>query len=56
LTGKTYDPVKIPTRLAENEFKRNSKIRIVKIASGAHHTLMLTSDGKVQGWGDPESG
>jgi alpha-tubulin suppressor-like RCC1 family protein len=47
MTGRTCDPVKVPTRIAEKEFKHSSKVRIVKLASGAHHTLLLTNDGKV---------
>lgn len=47
MTGKTYDPVKLPTRIAPEEFRHSSKVRIVKIASGAHHTLLLTNDGKI---------
>ena len=31
-------------------------IGIVKLASGAHHTLALTADGHVYGWGDPNFG
>jgi alpha-tubulin suppressor-like RCC1 family protein len=26
------------------------------VQSGSHHTLALTTDGEVYGWGDPESG
>lgn len=32
------------------------KVRVRKVASGAHHTLALTTDGKIYAWGDPESG
>jgi alpha-tubulin suppressor-like RCC1 family protein len=34
--------------------KTNTFIR--KVESGAHHTLVLTTNGKIYGWGDPESG
>lgn len=29
---------------------------MMKVASGAHHTLALTAEGKVFGWGDHECG
>lgn len=32
------------------------KGKLVKVASGAHHSLAMTADGKVYGWGDAESG
>lgn len=54
MTGKTYDPVKNPTRIGQDLF--TGKTRIDKIVSGAHHSLALTMDGHIYGWGDPESG
>ena len=57
MQGRTYDPVKVPTRIGSELFnskKRASQIK--KVASGAHHTLLLTEDGKIYGWGDAESG
>lgn len=54
MTGKTYDPVKNPARIGAELF--NNKVRIDKIVSGAHHSLALTTDGNIYGWGDPESG
>jgi alpha-tubulin suppressor-like RCC1 family protein len=32
------------------------KAKLVKVASGAHHSLAMTANGKVYGWGDAESG
>lgn len=37
-------------------FSEDGKIRVKKIASGAQHTLALSTCGKVYGWGDAESG
>ena len=37
------------------ETKELQNLQIKKIASGAHHTLVLAS-GRVYGWGDPETG
>lgn len=54
MTGRTYDPVKYPLRMGAELFKKDKTIK--KIVSGAHHTLVLTHQGKVYGWGDPESG
>ena len=56
MSGRTYDPVKEPTRIGESVFKPNSENRVAKIVSGSHHTLLLTAGGNVYGWGDPESG
>lgn len=41
MQGKTYPPVKEPTRIAKDLFK--NKVRIEKIVSGAHHSLALTN-------------
>jgi alpha-tubulin suppressor-like RCC1 family protein len=54
MSGKTYDPVRKPTRMAQELFK--GKVKIQKIESGSNHSLALTTDGKVYGWGDAESG
>ena len=54
MTGKTYDPVRNPARIGKSLFK--GKVVVKKIVSGSHHSLALTSDGKIYGWGDPESG
>lgn len=54
MTGRTYDPVKTPTRIAAELFNNHTKIQ--KATSGSHHTLVLTTDGHVYGWGDAESG
>lgn len=56
MTGRTYEPVKEPTRIGQELFNKQNKTYIQKIRSGAHHTLALTTDGEVYGWGDPESG
>jgi alpha-tubulin suppressor-like RCC1 family protein len=56
MTGKTVDGVRVPTRIGEDLFNNSNKCYIQRVASGAHHTLALTKDGKIYGWGDPESG
>ena len=56
MSGKFHDGVRIPTRIGESLFNERNKIKVRKVASGAHHTLAMTSDGKVFAWGDPESG
>lgn len=56
MTGATYAPVKAPQRIGETYFHKNSKTAIKKAVSGAHHTLVLTQDGKIFGWGDAEGG
>ena len=55
LRGKVSEPVKKPTLFGGSTFKKGKRT-LVKITSGAHHTLALTSDGKVWAWGDAESG
>lgn len=54
MSGKFHEGVRVPTRIGQELFK--GKVSIKKLASGAHHTLALTADGKVYAWGDPESG
>ena len=56
MTGRTYDPVKLPAPIGESYFHKGSKTAIKKAISGAHHTLVLTQDGKIYGWGDAEGG
>lgn len=56
MSGKFHEGVRIPTRIGEELFNERNKIRLRKVASGAHHTLALTVDGKIYAWGDPESG
>ena len=57
MSGKFHEGVRIPTRIGEELFNEKQKAsRLRKIASGAHHTLALTTDGKIYAWGDPESG
>ena len=45
-----------PTRIGEYLFNKQNKTFVEKVVSGAHHTLALTTDGQVFGWGDPECG
>ena len=49
------DPVKQPTLFGQSSFKKGKRT-LTKIISGQHHSLALTSDGKVWAWGDGESG
>ncbi len=56
MSGKFHDGVRVPTRIGESLFNQKSKVKVIKVASGAHHTLVLTVDGKIYAWGDPESG
>ena len=56
MTGKFHDGVRVPTRIGESLFNEKSKEKLRKVASGAHHTLALTTQGKIYAWGDPESG
>jgi len=49
-------PTRTPQRIAADLFTKKTKTEVQKIASGAHHTLALTKDGKIFAWGDPESG
>lgn len=37
-------------------FDQNSKEKLKKVASGAHHSLALSESGKVYAWGDAECG
>lgn len=54
MTGRVRKPVKEPVRIGTELFR--GKTQVQKIESGAHHSLALTTDGEVFGWGDPESG
>jgi hypothetical protein len=57
MSGKFHEGVRIPTRIGEEIFNERQKTsRLKRVASGAHHTLALTTDGKIFAWGDPESG
>ena len=56
MSGKFHEGVREPTRIADSLFSQKSKERLRKVASGAHHTLALTKEGKIYAWGDPESG
>jgi alpha-tubulin suppressor-like RCC1 family protein len=53
MTGRTCDPLQVPTLFGEQTWKKNP---LVKIVSGAHHSLALCKNGKVFAWGDAESG
>lgn len=55
MSGKVGDAIITPTSFGEKVF-RKSKVKISKIVSGAHHTLALTTNGKVWAWGDAECG
>lgn len=55
-SGKTSTKVSKPIQIAQELFNENSKTFLKKVASGSHHTLALTTCGKVYGWGDAESG
>ena len=55
MAGAVCKPVFVPTEFGAEVF-RKGKRTLVKIASGAHHSVALTSDGKVWAWGDAESG
>jgi len=56
MSGKFHEGVRVPTRIGSTLFNEKSKERLRKVASGAHHTLALTQEGKIYAWGDPESG
>jgi alpha-tubulin suppressor-like RCC1 family protein len=56
MSGKFHEGVRVPTRIGETLFNEKNRIRLRKVASGAHHTLALTTEGKIYAWGDPESG
>lgn len=45
-----------PARIGQDLFTSKTKTFVKKIQSGSQHTIALTTDGKVFGWGDPESG
>ena len=42
-------------QFGKSVFKKGKRT-LLKVKSGAHHSLALTSDGKVFAWGDAESG
>ena len=50
--GNVFKPALLPVQIGASVFD----IGIVKVTSGAHHSLALTADGEVYGWGDPEFG
>lgn len=56
MSGKFHDGVRVPTQIGGGLFNTNTKTKLRKVASGAHHTLALTMDGHIYAWGDPESG
>lgn len=56
MSGKFHEGVRVPTRIGHSLFHEKSKEKLKKVASGAHHTLALTTQGKIYAWGDPESG
>jgi alpha-tubulin suppressor-like RCC1 family protein len=56
MSGKFHEGVRVPTRIGETLFNEKNRIRLRKVASGAHHTLAVTTEGKIYAWGDPESG
>ena len=53
VSGPTYAPVKNPTQFGEDTWAKHP---LKKIVSGSHHSLALTEDKKVFGWGDSECG
>jgi RCC1 and BTB domain-containing protein len=55
MTGRVGDPIETPISFGEKIFK-TARSKLIKLESGAHHTLALTADGKVWGWGDAECG
>ena len=52
MTGPIGDKALVPVLIGQEEFKG---LNIRKVASGAHHTLVLANT-RVYGWGDPETG
>ena len=57
MSGKTYDPVQKPQQMAKDSFiSKQGESMITKIVSGKDHSILLTTDGHVFGWGDCESG
>jgi len=52
MTGRNTDPIKTPVQFGDEVWKKNN---LIKIVSGAHHTLALSNNGKVFTWGDAES-
>lgn len=52
ISGKIEDAQRTPIRIGEEVLKGR---QLKKVASGAHHTLVLAS-GIAFGWGDPETG
>jgi len=45
-----------PERFAAELFSDKTKVRVKKVASGQHHTLILSECGKIYGCGDSEFG
>jgi len=43
----------LPLEFGSDTWKKG---KLLKVASGAHHSLAMTGDGKVYGWGDAECG
>lgn len=46
-------PTRLPVRVGVKEFEKKT---FKKVLSGSQHTLVLTNDGEVFGWGDPDLG
>ena len=55
MAGAVCKPVRRPTEFGAEVFKKGKRT-LKKIVSGVHHSVALTSDGKVWAWGDAESG
>lgn len=55
MAGAVCKPVRVPTSFGSEVFKKGKRT-LKKVVSGAHHSVALTSDGKVWAWGDAESG
>ena len=53
MTGATGKPLRVPLQFGDSTWKKN---KLIKIVSGAHHSLALCDNGKVFSWGDAESG
>lgn len=53
MSGAVCAPIKLPTEFGQETWKKHP---LVKIVSGSHHSVALTSDKKVFAWGDAESG
>ena len=55
MQGAVSKPCFTPIEFGAEIFKKGKRT-LSKIVSGAHHSVALTSDGKVYAWGDAESG